>query len=111
MHFISLRRLDHQFGNRLAVIYGMKMIAYAMRVPFTFRCSMAEGERPVGAAFLMQLNSIEPGPVPNLDGVEYSPEGFCAFCSDHFCGWTHPNLDLASDAMIADWKQLASPEV
>lgn len=104
--------LDTQFGNRLAVIYGMKMITYAMRKPFTFTCGKAEGESPSGAAYLMQLNSNVPGPVPNRDGVEYSPEEVCLrFCRGTFCSWYHDSLDLASDAMIADWKHLSSSEV
>lgn len=104
--------LDDMFGNRLGLVYGMKMLAYAMRKPFTFTCGMAEGESPLGAAYFMDLNSDVPGPVPNHDGVEYSPEVICAdICHGRFCDWTHHNLDVASDAMVADWKQLASPEI
>ena len=103
---------DDMFGNRLAVIYGMKMLAYAMRKPFTFTCGMAEGESPLGAAYFMELNSNIPGPVPNTDGREYSVDEICGdVCNGRICDWSHGNLDVAADAMIADWKQLASPEI
>lgn len=82
------------FGNRLATIYGMKMIAYAMSVPFTFTCGMGEGERPLGAAYLMQLNSDQPGPAPNRNGVQHSVEDVCHECDGLICGWTKMNLDL-----------------
>lgn len=83
-----------------------------MHVPFTFTCGMEEGESPIGAAYLMQLNSLVPGPVPHRDGVEYTPEEVCQrFCGGRYCSWYFDSLDLASDAMIADWKYLSSPQV
>jgi hypothetical protein len=77
---------DNQFGNRLATIYGIKMIAYAINVPFAFICRMIKGESPLGAAYLMQLNSLEPGPVPRRDGMECSAEeAWQRFSQGHFC--------------------------
>lgn len=105
---------DNQFGNRLATIYGMKMISYAMDKPFTFTCGIAEGENPIGDSFLMQLNSFAdaPGPKPHRDGQVYSAEEICQkFCGGRFCSWYCDSLDMASDAMVADWKYLSSPNV
>ena len=100
------------FGTHLGYVYGIKMMAYAMHKPFTFTCGLAEGESPHGAAFLMQLNSDVAGPVPNRNGLEYTAEEICqGICDGGFCNWNHQNLDLASDAMIADWKYLSSPNI
>ena len=100
------------FGNRLAVIYGMKMVAYAMNKPFTFSCGLREGEEPRGAAYLMKLNTDIPGPVTNRNGEEFTAEQVCRdYCAGMWCTWNFHNLDLASDAMIEDWKYLASPAV
>eukprot|EP00956_Cyclotella_meneghiniana_P026950 scaffold59493_cov30-Cyclotella_meneghiniana.AAC.2 len=100
------------FGNRLGTIYGMKMIAYAMNKPFSFTCGMAEGESPLGASFLTQLNSGVPGPVPHRNGERFTPTELCErFCAGFYCTWYSNDLDFAVDAMIADWKFLASPEV
>ena len=87
------------------------MMAYAMRKPFTFTCGVAEGESPHGAAFLMQLNSDIPGPIPSRNGLEYTPEEICQICDGGFCNWNHQNLDLAADSMVADWKYLSSHDI
>lgn len=100
------------FGNRLATLYGMKMIAYAIHKPFTFTCGMAEGESPLGASYYMQLNSNLPGPIPHRNGEQPTAGDLCQhICPGQFCTWHSGNLDFAADAMIADWKYLASPEV
>ena len=100
------------FGNRLAVIYGMKMVAYAMNKPFTFSCGLREGEEPRGAAYFMKLNTDIPGPVTNRNGEEFTAEQVCRnYCAGRWCGWGSDNLDIASDAMIEDWNYLASPAV
>jgi hypothetical protein len=112
IHAVLFIAIDNMFGNRLATMYGMKMIASAMNVPFTFTCGMVEGESPLGAAYLMQLITLEPGPGPRRDGVEYSAEEACQrFCWGRWCTWYSYDLDLASDSMIRDWKYLASPQV
>eukprot|EP00956_Cyclotella_meneghiniana_P005448 scaffold6849_cov70-Cyclotella_meneghiniana.AAC.7 len=87
------------------------MIAYAMRKPFMFTCGMAEGESPLGSSYFMQLDSNLPGPIPNRGGKEYTAGDYCHICHGPFCSWNSENLDFAADAMIADWKYLASPEV
>ncbi|KAL3796323.1 LOW QUALITY PROTEIN: hypothetical protein ACHAWO_008992 [Cyclotella atomus] len=90
-HFSSCKKFDNQFGNRLATIYGIKMIAYAINVPFTFICRMIKV--PIGAAYLMQLNSLEPGPVPRRDGMEYSAEeAWQRFSQGVFPHYTYINL-------------------
>jgi hypothetical protein len=114
LRIIASSVADKMFGNRLAQMYGMKMIAYAMRKPFTFTCGLAEGESPMGAAYFMKLNTLSdaPGPIPNRNGKEYSAREICqSFCAGRYCSWSFQNLDLASDAMISDWNYLASSEV
>jgi hypothetical protein len=110
-HFANCWNFDDMFGNRLAVVYGMKLLANAMRKPFTFTCGLREGETPKGAAYLMELNAQSDalGPVPSRNGEEYTAEDVCRLCSNHFCTWYDPNLDVASDIMISDWKQLTRP--
>eukprot|EP00804_Cyclotella_cryptica_P026583 CCRYP_014014-RA/>CCRYP_014014-RA protein AED:0.09 eAED:0.09 QI:0/-1/0/1/-1/1/1/0/485 len=111
-HFASCWMFDDMFGNRLAVFYGMKLLANAMRKPFSFTCELGEGEIPKGAAYLMDLNaqSDSLGPVPRrTNGEEYTAEEVCRLCSNHFCTWYDSNLDVASDIMISDWKQLTRP--
>jgi hypothetical protein len=111
---IASSAADKMFGNKLANMYGMKMIAYAMRKPFTFSCGLAEGENPSGAAYLMKLNALSdaPGPIPNRNGEEYSAREICQrFCGGRYCSWHSDNLDMASDIMISDWNYLASSEV
>ena len=100
------------FGNRLATLYGMKMIAYAIHKPFTFICGMAKGKKPLGASYYMQLNSNLPGPIPHRNRKQPTAGDLCQhICPWQFCTWYSSNLDFATDAMIADWKYLASPEV
>eukprot|EP00804_Cyclotella_cryptica_P021377 CCRYP_016773-RA/>CCRYP_016773-RA protein AED:0.08 eAED:0.08 QI:0/-1/0/1/-1/1/1/0/471 len=113
-HAGSCKHFDSQFGNRLGTVYGMKMVANALHVPFHFTCEMDEGERANGAAFLMNLNSRSGilGPPPkNRDGEELTVEDVCRACANMFCTWRVHNLVLASDAMISDWNHLADPLV
>ena len=113
-HFDQCRLFDDMFGNRVAFLYGIKMVAYAMHKPFTFTCGMAEGESPLGAAYFMKLNAFGhlPGPAPHRNGESFTAEEVCQdIGKGRFCSWNHRDLDVASDAMIADWKYLASPDV
>eukprot|EP00804_Cyclotella_cryptica_P002114 CCRYP_006527-RA/>CCRYP_006527-RA protein AED:0.11 eAED:0.11 QI:0/-1/0/1/-1/1/1/0/448 len=112
-HVASCNVFDKMFGNRLGTIYGMKMIANALRIPFEFTCTLTEGQRPNGAAYLMNMNSNNDGygPPPSRDGKEYTAEEVCrTLCSGRLCSWNYKNLDLASDDMVSDWKHLTSPE-
>lgn len=109
-HAGSCKLFDSQFGNRLATVYGMKMVANALRVPFHFTCEVNEGETANGAAILMAMNSDSDvlGPPPkNKRGEELTVEDVCRECSDKFCTWHSSNLALAGDAMISDWNSLA----
>ena len=110
---ISPVYLDDMFGNRLALLYGMKMIAHAMKKPFTFTCGLAEGETSIGASYLMRLNSQADavGPIENPRGKRYTAKELCQrFCAGRFCNWYNSNLDLAADIMKWDWKYLTQPE-
>jgi hypothetical protein len=112
-HVASCNVFDKMFGNRLGTIYGMKMIANALRIPFEFTCTLTGGQRPNGAAYLMNMNSNNDGfgPPPSRDGQEYTAEDVCQrLCSGRFCSWNFKNLDLASDDMVSDWKYLTDPE-
>ncbi|KAL3788045.1 hypothetical protein HJC23_008389 [Cyclotella cryptica] len=111
-HVASCSVFDNMFGNRLALVYGIRMIANALRKPFTFTCELSEGETPNGAAYLMELNNAQSGalgPVPSRNGEEYTAEDLCRSCANSFCNWHDRNLDMASDIMISDWKQLTRP--
>ncbi|KAL7503496.1 hypothetical protein ACHAWX_000592 [Stephanocyclus meneghinianus] len=112
-HFASCWKFDHMFGNRLALVYGIKIFANALQKPFTFTCELREGEAPRGAAYLMDLysqnNAI--GPIPRRNGKMYTAEEVCRLCSNSFCSWYDLSLDLASDMMISDWTQLTRPEL
>eukprot|EP00804_Cyclotella_cryptica_P026585 CCRYP_014015-RA/>CCRYP_014015-RA protein AED:0.05 eAED:0.05 QI:0/-1/0/1/-1/1/1/0/451 len=113
-HFASCSMFDDMFGNRLALVYGIRMIANAMRKPFTFTCELSKGETPKGAAYLMEFNSAQNGgigPIPSRNGEKYTAEDVCRLCANRFCNWHDRNLDVASDIMISDWKQLTRPEV
>ena len=61
----------------------------------------------------MELNSRSDalGPVPSRKGEEYTAEDMCRLCANRFCNWHDPNLDLASDIMISNWRQLTRPEL
>ncbi|KAL3787639.1 hypothetical protein HJC23_011787 [Cyclotella cryptica] len=109
-HAGSCKLFDGQFGNRLGTVYGMKMVANALHVPFHFTCEMNEGETANGAAFLMNLNSHSDalGPPPkNKNGEELTVEDVCQACGEKFCTWHSSSLALAGDAMISDWNNLA----
>jgi hypothetical protein len=108
-HVYSCKAFDDMFGNRLAQIYGIRLIANALQKPFYFTCGMEEGETPNGAAYLMNLKSDVPGPKPTRFGVEYSAQQVCEFCNHVFCTWNFPDLDLAAELMREDWKYLTSP--
>ncbi|KAL7487867.1 hypothetical protein ACHAW6_013433 [Cyclotella cf. meneghiniana] len=111
-HAGSCKHFDSQFGNRLGTVYGMKMVANALHVPFDFTCDMNEDETANGAAFLMNLNgrSDALGPPPkNKNGEELTVEDVCQACAYAFCTWRGHNLVLASDAIISDWNHLADP--
>eukprot|EP00804_Cyclotella_cryptica_P004382 CCRYP_006799-RA/>CCRYP_006799-RA protein AED:0.02 eAED:0.10 QI:0/-1/0/1/-1/1/1/0/856 len=110
-HAGNCKTFDGQFGNRLGWLYGMKIIAYAAQFPIYFTCELKDGEVPNGAASLMALNSKKDilGARPtNRNGEEISVLEACQACGRLFCSWNTPELDLASDAMISDWNDLAS---
>ncbi|KAL7488685.1 hypothetical protein ACHAW6_015998 [Cyclotella cf. meneghiniana] len=110
-HAGNCKTFDGQFGNRLGWLYGMKIIAYAVQIPIYFTCDLKEGEVANGAAILMNLNSKSDmiGSRPtNNNGEEITVLEACRACGGIFCSWNTPELDLASDAIISDWKYLAS---
>ena len=109
-HVHSCKRFDDMFGNRLAQIYGIRLIANALQKPFSFTCGMEEGEKPNGAAYLMNLNSDLIGPMPTRYGKQYTAEEVCQLCDHKFCTWNFKDLDLAADLMIEDWTYLTTPE-
>ena len=92
-------------------MYGMKMMADSMHVPFRFTCGM-EDSKANGAAYLMALNDLEGVSHPPIqDGVELSPEEVCReICGWIFCSWFHEKLDLAADSMVYDWRFLTRPD-
>lgn len=102
---------DKMFGNRLGHIYGMKMMAYAMKVPFEFTCYQDESSQPNGAYYLMQMNDLPMGPPPMRDGVEMTPEDVCTQCDGVFCSWYSNDLDVAAPYMIDDWKWMSRYDV
>ena len=109
-HMSSCRNFDDMFGNRLGYMYGIRMIANALQKPFTFTCEVAEGEKPNGAAHLMNLYTNIPGPVPNRNGVDYTAEDICQnICKGMFCTWYSRDLDLVAHTMKTDWRHLTSP--
>ena len=109
-HYSNCKNFDDMFGNRIAVVYGMKMIAHAMHKPFTFSCGLAEGETSHGALDFMQLNS-RTDPYPARSKKDHSAKELCQrYCAGRYCDWHSPNLDMASELMISDWKYLTQPE-
>ncbi|KAL7478291.1 hypothetical protein ACHAW6_004060 [Cyclotella cf. meneghiniana] len=113
-HAGSCKLFDSQFGNRLGTVYGMKMVANALHVPFHFTCEMNEGESANGAAFLMNLNSRSDFlslPPKSKNGDALTVEDICRACSEKFCTWHSSNLALAADVMISDWNSLADPSL
>lgn len=90
-------------------MYGMKMMARALGVPFEFSCTEKFDGIKTGASFLMQLNELDMGgtPLVNRVGTVMSPVDVCDMCGGHFCSWYSNDLDLATPYMISDWKYLS----
>lgn len=111
-HIESCQEFDGQFGNRLGTFYGLKLAANALRVPSYFTCG-SNGREANGAAYLMELNTGNVGPVPvsPFTGRELTVEAVCELCREKFCNWRTPHLALASDIMKEDWEYLASSVV
>ena len=109
-HYSDCKTFDDMFGHRIAVVYGIKMIARAMHKPFTFSCGLAEGETSHGALDLMLLNS-RADPYPVRSEEDHSAKELCQrYCAGRYCDWHSPNLDMASELMISDWKYLTQPD-
>lgn len=106
-HVANCAVFDKMFGNRLGHIYGMKMMAYALEIPFEFTCYQDERLKPNGAYFLMQMNDLPVGPPPMRNGVKMTPEEVCTLCDGVFCSWYSDDLDIAAPYMIEDWKYLS----
>ena len=110
-HYSTCSAFDRQFGNRLAVIYGMKMIAHALGVPFKFTCGVSEGEAANGVAFLVPMvNDDGVGVLPDVDG-QLSAEDICLRCGGLFCSWYNADLALAAGFMESDWSYLTRSEL
>lgn len=109
-HYSDCKTFDDMFGHRIAVVYGIKMIAHAMHKPFTFSCGLAEGETSHGALDLMLLNS-RADLYPVRSEEDHSAKELCQrYCAGRYCDWHSPNLDMASELMISDWKYLTQPD-
>lgn len=68
IHCLHIRPtvIDDMFGVRLGLVYGIKMVAHALKKPFIFTCGLAERETSIGASYLMELNSAKAN-APVLD--------------------------------------------
>lgn len=107
----SCKDMDKHFGIQPSFLYGVKMLANALNVRFSFSCELAERESPNGAAYLWNMISNNNGYSlhPNQNGEELTVEQICQICNG-ICTWSKSNLHLASADMISDWRHLTKPE-
>lgn len=111
-HYSACKAFDRQFGNRLAILYGVKMIAYALGVPFQFTCGMFEGEDANGAAYLVpMMNTDGVGVLADEEDGQLSAEDLCNRCGGLFCSWYNPDLAFAARFMESDWSYLTRPHL